>query len=180
MEQAIVFYEEALRLKPTHAGAASNLATALHGLGRLADAAPLYAQATELSPNNPVLLGNYAIFLNSVKRYKSSRDVLERALSIDPVSADTLATRDSLHPILERELSAILVCKETAIQLVQQGQWDQVITTLLACGEPMEDAAWWFAIAGMAQHMRLTILPRCYSILAFVMMLMQGSEPECD
>jgi Flp pilus assembly protein TadD len=154
VEQAVVFYDEALRLRPTHSGAASNLATALHGMGRMADAAPLYVQAVQLSPNNAVLLSNYAIFLNSLKRFQSAYNILMRALSIEPVSADTIVTRDALLPILEREISTINTCKETAIQLVQQGQWDEVVSTLLACGEPSEDAAWWFAIAGMAQHMR--------------------------
>lgn len=155
VEQAVVFYDEALRLQPTHAGAASNLATALHGMGRLSDAAPLYAQAVQLSPNNAVLLSNYAIFLNTLKRFQSAYNILMRAVSVEPVSADTIATKDALLPILEREISSINSCKETAIQLVQQGEWDQIVKTLLACGEPAEDAAWWFAIAGMAQHMRL-------------------------
>lgn len=154
IEPAAILYDEVLRLQPSHIGAKSNLATALHALGRLGDAGSVYAQAVDDSPNNAVLLSNYAIYLNDVKRYEQALDVLNKALAIEPVTDDTLATRDALVPQLQREIDNMKICKNTAIELVQQAKWDEVISALTSCGEPAENAAWWFAIAGWTQHMR--------------------------
>ena len=154
LEAAAALYEEVLKLSPSHAGAASNLAAALHTLGRLGEAGSAYAQAVAAAPNNTVLLSNYAIYLNAVKRYEFALDVLDRAVSFQPVTEDTLATRDALRPLLQQELSKIRACNSTAIDLLQQAKWEEVIEVLTSCGEPAENAAWWFAMAGLTQHMR--------------------------
>jgi tetratricopeptide (TPR) repeat protein len=86
LNEACTLYQEALRVFPTHSSASENLATALHSLGRLAEALPVYRVALQHphSLTNTVLLQNFATLLHSLDMPQEALDVITRVVELLP------------------------------------------------------------------------------------------------
>lgn len=90
LNEACVLYHEALRLSPDNPlpVAAQNLATALHSLGRGAEALSAYQAALGQAPASVVLLQNYAALLHSLERPHEAVEAMEAAVALLPPDGD--------------------------------------------------------------------------------------------
>ncbi|GCE27357.1 hypothetical protein KDA_28410 [Dictyobacter alpinus] len=83
--QALMAYEEALRMDPRNFYAWNGKGTALYNQGNYRKALESYQRATEIEPNNAIVWVSAGLALNRLQRYQQALVHFERALSIDPV-----------------------------------------------------------------------------------------------
>jgi tetratricopeptide (TPR) repeat protein len=94
-DYAIPMYEKAIELLAAQSSgvdgvyfdAVSSLATVLHEQGRLVEAEAFYRVAEQLSPNNVILLANYATLLAGLHRWEEGFQLAKRAIKVDPTSS---------------------------------------------------------------------------------------------
>lgn len=101
--EAIIMYEEAIRLDDKHFEAISGLATALHSLRRFPDAAAAYRVALALQPSNKQLISNYELLLQHF-------DASKAAESVTASSSSTITAQPSEKPTeLNTDSAAMLI-----------------------------------------------------------------------
>ncbi|GER88716.1 hypothetical protein KDW_28780 [Dictyobacter vulcani] len=83
--QALMAYEEALRMDPFNFYAWNGKGTALYNQGNYRKALESYQRATEIEPNNAIVWVSAGLVLNRLQRYQQALVHFERALSIDPL-----------------------------------------------------------------------------------------------
>ncbi|GCE19872.1 protein kinase domain-containing protein [Dictyobacter kobayashii] len=83
--QALMAYEEALRMDPFNFYAWNGKGTALYNQGNYRKALESYQRATEIEPNNAVVWVSAGLVLNRLQRYQQALVHFERALSLDPL-----------------------------------------------------------------------------------------------
>jgi tetratricopeptide (TPR) repeat protein len=88
MPEAIVPYEQALRIKPDDAEAHCNLAVALLAVGRVPEAIGHWEQTLRIKPDQDVALDNLGVALLRVGRVQEAVGRCEQALRIKPDDAD--------------------------------------------------------------------------------------------
>jgi serine/threonine protein kinase len=81
--QALLAYEEALRLDARNFHAWNGKGTAHYSLGNYKKAYEAYQRATEIDPDNPVVWVSTGLALNRLARYSQALVHFERALSLD-------------------------------------------------------------------------------------------------
>jgi serine/threonine protein kinase len=82
--QALLAYDEALRMDARNFYAWNGKGTALYNQGNYRKALDAYLQATEIDASNPVVWVSAGLVLNRLQRYQQALVHFERALSIDP------------------------------------------------------------------------------------------------
>lgn len=94
-------YRRAVELDPQFAVAYAHLARALNRLGRPADAAPLYEQATQLA-KDPATLNLIAESLQEDQQWQNSEPVLKSALDLDARNPTALYLMGRMLVVLKR------------------------------------------------------------------------------
>ncbi|GCE05808.1 protein kinase domain-containing protein [Dictyobacter aurantiacus] len=82
--QALMAYEEALRMDHVNFYAWNGKGTALYNQGNYRKALEAYQRATEIEPNNAIVWVSAGLVLNRLQRYQQALVHFERALAIDP------------------------------------------------------------------------------------------------
>lgn len=164
--EAAIIYTEALRLEPAHYAAMSNLATALHSLGRADEAQELYHRVYEATVssvpgeiNNPFIgtataLGNFALLLSGQRKHQQAVAMAARSLLLEPESRDLQLVQSRC---IEEANSAAVTADQTRVALVgaiTSGDWQRALELLVAAGVPPEDDAWWYFTKGMVHYFR--------------------------
>ncbi|GHO83448.1 protein kinase domain-containing protein [Dictyobacter formicarum] len=83
--QALMAYEEALRMDHVNFYAWNGKGTALYNQGNYRKALEAYQRATEIEPNNAIVWVSAGLVLNRLQRYQQALVHFERALAIDPL-----------------------------------------------------------------------------------------------
>jgi serine/threonine protein kinase len=83
-EEALVAYEQAIRLDPNYASAYHKKGEALYTLKRYEEALVAYEQALRLNPNYAYAYNNKGNALYNLKRYEEALAAYEQALRLDP------------------------------------------------------------------------------------------------
>ncbi len=108
LNTSIKLLRDAGRRWPTETVVHTNLATALFQSGALDDAIREFHTASQLSPNDPECLNNYAACLLVAQvNFDEAEMVLRKAISLSPYFADALYNYGILHRKLKRPLEAI-------------------------------------------------------------------------
>jgi len=94
-------YRRAIELEPGFAVAYAHLARMLNKMGRSAEAAPLYAKASELA-KDPATLNLIAESLQGEQQWPASEPVLRRALELDPRNSRSLVLIGRLLIVYKR------------------------------------------------------------------------------
>jgi tetratricopeptide (TPR) repeat protein len=94
-------YRRAVELDPQFAVAYAHLARVLNKLGRRADAAPLYDQASQLA-KDPATLNLIAESLQAEQQWENSEPVLKRALELDARNPTSLLLMGRMLSVFKR------------------------------------------------------------------------------
>jgi tetratricopeptide (TPR) repeat protein len=157
LQEAVTFYDEALRLDSSLQGAVANLATALHALGQFNEALPLYEKSLQENPGNAVLLGNFAVLLNSLNKPIAAYTAIERAVTLDPQSVDLQTTRTSLLKTISAARLRVRSTQLAVTEAVMKGDWNNAMQYLEIFGEPEENRVWWYFGTGMTSFFRYQV-----------------------
>ncbi len=84
MEQAINYFQGALKILPDYADAHNNLAAAYVELGRFTEALPHLQRASSLRPQDPSIHTNVGMALVRLGRTQEARTEFQRALALSP------------------------------------------------------------------------------------------------
>ncbi len=116
LDQALEFYEKALREEPDSAGLLYKLANLLVVLGRPRWALPYYKQALELAPRAPEILYNLATTQGHLGDYRAAMHYYQRCLHLRP---DFAPARHGLGTALMAlgELDAAVTQFQRALEL---------------------------------------------------------------
>lgn len=124
LEQALEFYQEAIRLRPQFPEAEYQSGLALVTLGRAAEGEQAYRRALELWPDSPLPYAALGGLLARAGRDKEAEPLLSRALSLD---ADNLSALVALAGVRGRagELGAAaqLWRRATAVEAGDAALW---------------------------------------------------------
>src|SRR5581483_7799409 len=96
LEEAVLCYQEAIRLRPDNASAHYNLANARTSQGRIDDALASYAQALCIRPDYVEALHNQALAFASQRRFDDAHASYRQALRVRPDYADAHFCRAEL------------------------------------------------------------------------------------
>jgi tetratricopeptide (TPR) repeat protein len=83
-EEALIFYNKALELKPDELVILSNRGCALGNLSRYEEEIACYDRALESKPNDPVILSNRGVALDNLSRYEEAVLSYKKALKFNP------------------------------------------------------------------------------------------------
>ena len=116
LEEAVVAFEQAIRLDPGSADAYYNLGGALQELGRLEEALDAYKQAIRLRPNDVEAYNHQGGVLMRLGRLEEGLVAVEQAIHLDPNYSSAYYNRGVVLGLLGRPAEA-LVTLEQAIHL---------------------------------------------------------------
>ena len=91
--EALANYEQALKLRPGHAGAHYNRGVSLQALNRYDEALASYDRALAAHPDYVLALNNRGVMLRELKRLEDSLECYDRALALQPNYADAYNNR---------------------------------------------------------------------------------------
>lgn len=80
----VVFFQTMVADAPRSARSHSELASALAEAGRFAEAAPAFARALAIKPEDPIILYNWGHALTSAGQYDEAAAAYRRAIAVDP------------------------------------------------------------------------------------------------
>lgn len=83
-EHALVAFQRAIEVRPSHAGLALSLANTTRDMGDLAESIPLYRRALELEPRSVLGWVNLGNVLQAVGDHVAALDAYERARRLNP------------------------------------------------------------------------------------------------
>ncbi len=86
-EDALVAYDEALKIDPRHFQSLFNKAVVLQMLGRVGDALTCYDKALEVNANDSEIWGNRGIALRSLGRTEEAIESYHKGLGINPADS---------------------------------------------------------------------------------------------
>ena len=115
-EEALLSFDEAIRLDPSRSAVFLNKAHALANLGRYEDALEASTEAIRLDPNNSYLFNIKGIVLNSLGRYEDALEASIEAIRLDPNNSYTFNIKGASLANLDRYEEALLAYDE-AIRL---------------------------------------------------------------
>ena len=102
--QAIVHYEQAVRLKPDYAGAHSNLGNALGAQNKLEEAIPHYRKALEIDPKDYQTQFNLGVSLLRQGRKPEAKAHFQEALRLRPDYPEALQALAGLNSGVEQKV----------------------------------------------------------------------------
>ena len=150
-QDAIPYYNEALRLDPTHEGSVNNLAVAAVELGHAEDAFQLYEVAIAAAPEGQTSLRlQYADLLAKLGRVISADRVATMALAVAPDDADAQAAVARLGALAAAQQHRVTAAQTAVGAAVRAADWGGVLAATRALEEPVEEASWYLFSAGMA------------------------------
>jgi len=114
--QAVRYFREASRIKPSDASVHRNLAIALMEEEELESAVEHAQQAVYLAPNSAESLNSLAVVLLALHRFDEAVSAADRALAVMPSHVEALNNRGNALMALRRDGEA-LACYEKALQL---------------------------------------------------------------
>ena len=88
-QEAIPYYQEALRLNPRNVLSLTNMGNALQALGRLPEGLTYQEKALAVDPNNALAWANKAVILSGLNRRPEAIRCYERSLEGDPYNKVT-------------------------------------------------------------------------------------------
>jgi tetratricopeptide (TPR) repeat protein len=92
-QEALTFYDQALKIKLDSYGAWNNRGTALLNLGRYEEAISSYDKALKIKPDNPEAWHNQGAVLSNLGRYEEAISFYDQALKIKPDDHETWNNR---------------------------------------------------------------------------------------
>jgi protein O-GlcNAc transferase len=101
-EEALVFYDRALALRPTLGEAWSNRGNSLQELKRIDEALDSYERAIAVRPNFAEPLSNRGMILHELKRFNEALESYDRALAVRPDYIEALNNRGTTLQELKR------------------------------------------------------------------------------
>lgn len=111
-EEALLAFEQVIRLDPTDAYAHKNKSMILNHLGRREEALLAYEQAIRLDPTDADTHNNTGLVLHSLGRLEEALLAYEQAIRLDPTDADTYMNKGAALQALGRPEKALLACKQ--------------------------------------------------------------------
>jgi Tfp pilus assembly protein PilF len=144
LDEAVVHYQHALRLRPDYAYTHNNLGLALAAQGKLADAITAYTEAIRLRPDYVNAYNNLGLALVRQGHPAAAMEHFTRALAIIPHSAEThnnlgiaLAAQGQYTAALQQFARAVHLQADHAnayynlgLALAQMGQNDNAMAAL--------------------------------------------------
>jgi tetratricopeptide (TPR) repeat protein len=112
-EEALVAYEQAIRLDPNHAKIYNNQGNVLHDLGRLEEALMAYEQAIRLDPNYANAYYNQGNVLQALGRPGEALMAYEQAIRLDPNYAKAYYNQGVVLHDLGRLKEALMAYEQT-------------------------------------------------------------------
>jgi lipoprotein NlpI len=91
--RAVVDYQEAIRVTPTHLGARIGLADTLAATGKTTAAMTAYNDAVKAFPDNPLVYNNRGMFQQATGKLEESLLDFSKALELDPQFAVAVTNR---------------------------------------------------------------------------------------
>lgn len=132
--------------------AMANLATLLHSTGKLNEAKEYYLKSLKSSPNNSILLLNYALCLSSLKYHFRAYEMIEKANLLNSNDLLISNSKKKLFNLLQNEINRKQNLINNIQNLYSNKNYDEVINNLLSYMAPVEDSAWWYYLLGMAYY----------------------------
>jgi len=115
-EEALIAFEQAIRLDPKNADAYNGKGTALHDLKQYQEALIAFEQAIRLDPNFAIAYRNKGITYYNLKRYEEALIAFDQAIRLDPNFAIAYYNRGNALRDLKRYEEA-LTAYEQALRL---------------------------------------------------------------
>lgn len=84
LEEAIVCYQQALRLNPNHAESLSNLGTVFQQQGKLEEAVDSFTKALRLKPESPEIFCNLGDVMRENMQFDTAIECIRNAIRINP------------------------------------------------------------------------------------------------
>lgn len=114
-EEALIVYEQVLRLHSNDSVAYIGKGDSLYMLERYREALVVYEQAIHLDPNDPVAHTGRGNTLWKLNRGWGAIDAYEQAIHLDPTNADIYYYKGNAHFILRRYEDAIVAYKQAIL-----------------------------------------------------------------
>jgi tetratricopeptide (TPR) repeat protein len=106
-QEAIPYYQEALRLNPRNVHSLTNMGNALRALGRLSEALTYQDKALAVDPDNALAWANKAVVLSGLDRRPEAISCYDRSLKIDPSNKVTWFNKGVALFLLGKKSEAI-------------------------------------------------------------------------
>jgi tetratricopeptide (TPR) repeat protein/streptogramin lyase len=106
-QEAIEWYDKALRIDPNNVSALYGKGLALYNLGKSQEALEWYDKALRIDPNYLYALNNKGLILNSLHKSQEAIEYLDKALRLHPNDVDALNNKGVSHHNLGRYQEAI-------------------------------------------------------------------------
>ncbi len=106
-QEAIPYYQEALRLNPRNIHSLTNMGNALRALGRLSEALTYQDKALAVDPDNALAWANKAAVLSGLDRRPEAIRCYDRSLKIDPSNKVTWFNKGVALFLLGKKSGAI-------------------------------------------------------------------------
>ena len=144
-EEAIVDYDEAVRLRPDYAEAHNNRGNVHHALGRYEEAIADYDEAIRLQPDDATAYNNRGKAHANLGWYEEAITDYDEAIRLQPDYATAYYNRGNAHADLGRHEKAITDL-ETAAELAQAAGDDDLAATIeesaRSSQKPMTAPSW--------------------------------------
>lgn len=106
-EEAVAFYQEALRLNPRNLHSLTNMGNALQALGHLSEALTYQDKALAAGPDNALAWANKAVILSGLNRRAEAIHCYDRSLELDPSNKVTWFNKGVALFLIGKESEAI-------------------------------------------------------------------------
>jgi tetratricopeptide (TPR) repeat protein len=116
IEEAIICFDQALKIDPRHVTSLNNKALILNNLGRYEEAVRCLDKALKIDPRYAKALNNKAVSLKNLGRYEEAIRYCDKALEIDPRYAKALTNKGNSLGRLGRDEEAIR-CYDKALKI---------------------------------------------------------------
>jgi len=115
-EEGILYFNEALKVRPNDIFSIDSIGITLHRMGRYEEALLLYDQALKIAPNQIIALSSKADTLSKLKRFNEALEYHNQALRISPNDDRLLIFKGRTLAQMDREDDSIK-CFDKAIRL---------------------------------------------------------------
>jgi len=111
-EEALYYYNRAVRISPNYAGAYNNRGTAYAGLGKYEAAIESYDTAIRLKPDDPVYYFNKAMAYRDLGRYQKAIEILNQAIQKKSNYIEAYNNKGAIYGSIGQPESAIAAYNE--------------------------------------------------------------------
>lgn len=111
-QEAIYYYNRAIRISPNYAGAYNNRGTAYAGLGKYEAAIESYDLAIRLKPDDPIYYFNKAMAYRDLGRHEKAVEILDQAIQKKPDYIEAYNNKGAIYAAGGQYETAIAVYNE--------------------------------------------------------------------